>query len=223
MKQNHGSKLLPLKTVVLKISWSLMHQHRLITLFSLSSEQAGAGPSWESWWWWWEPCSHQEMCYWPAKRTWLISNERQPYVSSAALYVIHAQCSAFAGHCTGLHWAKLRTGEWNGREHGVWEQREMKRMIANIVLNWDVAERAQATKSGGGAAVKQCWVFRTAGQRQAIEQNLIKEMAAFQMHGIWPMNSEQKNMLFCAMGSISGNLMAKKCLNFIHLGWVNEA
>ena len=77
------------------------------------------------------------MCYWPAKRTWLISNERQPYVSSAAaaLYVIHAQCSAFAGHCTGLHWAELRAGEWNGREHGVWEQHEMKRMIANIVWN----------------------------------------------------------------------------------------
>ena len=41
---------------------------------------------------------------------------------------------------TAMNWEEhaalhSRARAWNGREHGVWEQREMKRMIANIVLN----------------------------------------------------------------------------------------
>ena len=39
-----------------------------------------------------------------------------------------------AAHCTELRaCSSSRARAWNGREHGVWEQREMKRMIANIV------------------------------------------------------------------------------------------
>ena len=44
--------------------------------------------------------------------------------------------------CTTLSEKWASAGKWNGREHGVWEQREMKRMIANIV--WTETESAAA-------------------------------------------------------------------------------
>ena len=59
---------------------------------------------------------------------------RQP----AAAALLHVYPCPVLSFCWPLHWvalSKAENWEWNGREHGVWEQHEMKRMIANIVWN----------------------------------------------------------------------------------------
>ena len=117
--------------------------------------------------------------------------------------------------CTTLSEKWASAGKWNGREHGVWEQREMKRMIANIV--WTETARPIVCR-------RRRLLAQLARTKTALLSKISsRKMAAFQMHGIWPMNSEQRrricygvNLFLLSCPHLA--LMAKKCFEFYVLG-----
>ena len=130
-----------------------------------------------------------------------------------------------ASMCTTLSEKWASAGKWNGREHGVWEQREMKRMIANIV--WTETARPIVCRRRHRRSPSYCLLAQLARTKTALLSKISsRKMAAFQMHGIWPMNSEQKkNMLWGQSLSFAlppPGLNGEKMLWILRLGWVNE-